>query len=152
MALSCLTQQFVSFALDYLNKWRIQDLTDGGSNPLELRQIMGFSRIFLSRGWLSVKFLHFNQSVQNPIKLALFTLFMYSHVFLIEICGNWFIWHYFIKITSGLPFAKDRSFPHLRIHSLYRYVPKDQQFVTSAHINNSSIEEITPIKHALVLQ
>ena len=42
--------------------------------------------------------------------------------------------------------------PHLRIHSLYRYVPKDQQFVTSAYINNSPIEESPPIEHALVLQ
>ena len=30
--------------------------------------------------------------------------------------------------------------------------PKDQQFVTSAHINNSPIEGITPIGHAVVLQ
>ena len=39
-----------------------------------------------------------------------------------------------------------------RIHFLYRYVPKDKQFITSAHNNNSPIEGITPIEYALVLQ
>ena len=40
----------------------------------------------------------------------------------------------------------------IRILHLWRYVPRDQQFNTSAWNNNSPIEGITLIEHALVLQ
>ena len=59
---------------------------------------------------------------------------------------------FLLKLLQNYPLQCIDHFSHLRIHFLCISVPKDQQLITSAHINNSPIEGITPIEHALVLQ
>ena len=91
-----------------------------------------FKRL-MSRGWLISL-------------ITLFACFGQSVYFSCISDRNWFILH---KFHRNYPSQYIDHLPHLRIYSLYRYVPKDQQFITSAHINDSPIEGITPIKHAL---
>ena len=93
---------------------------------------------------LSAKLLVLANRFKNTIKLALFTISMY---FSCISDRNWFILH---KFHSNYPSQYIDHLPHLRIHSLYRYVLKDQQFITCALNHNSPIEGITSIEHALV--
>ena len=70
-------------------------------------------------------------------------------VFPVEICSFGII---LLKLLQNYPSQYIDHLPHLRIHFLCISVPKYQQFVTSAHINNSAIEGMTPMEHAVVLQ
>ena len=54
-----------------------------------------------------------------------------SQVFPVGICL------FLLKLLKNYPSQQIDHFPHLRIHFLCISVPKYQQFVTSAHINNS---------------